>query len=215
MKTQTDCDKVTIRMGNSATQAVARPPSGRGRLFVLSAPSGAGKSTLLEHVRRLFPEMLYSVSCTTRTPRPGEIDGAHYYFVSETEFRRMIREGRFLEWKEVHGKLYGTPAEPIERAIASGRSITLDIDVEGAKEVFARMPAAVGIFISAPSPEVLEQRLRGRGTDSEESIRLRLRNASVEMQSARLFRYHIVNADLATAVEELAAIIRQESEIKA
>lgn len=155
--------------------------------------------------------MLYSVSCTTRAPRAGEIDGTHYHFLSESRFRQMIREGRFLEWKEVHGNLYGTPAEPIERAVASGRSIILDIDVEGAKEIFARVPSAVGIFISAPSPEVLEERLRGRGTDSEDSIRLRLKNAAAEMQSAVVFRHRIVNADLDDAVEELTEIIQRES----
>ncbi|MCA1960847.1 MAG: guanylate kinase [Desulfomonile sp.] len=200
-------------MGNLPTQTADRRRNGRGRLFVVSAPSGAGKSTLLERVRELFPEMLYSVSCTTRAPRTGEIDGVHYHFVSEAEFRRMIQEGRFLEWKEVHGNLYGTPAGPIEEAIASGRSIILDIDVEGAKEVFARMPSAVGIFINAPNLEVLEERLRRRGTDSEDAIRLRMRNAAIEMQSARLFQHRIVNADLVAAVDQLAGIIRQESEI--
>lgn len=197
-------------MGSSPDQNAGRSSNGSGRLFVISAPSGAGKSTLLDHVRKLFPEMLYSISCTTRSPRPGEIDGVHYYFVSETEFREMMQEDRFLECKEVHGNLYGTPVEPIEHAIKAGHSIILDIDVEGAKEVFARMSSAVGIFISAPSPEVLEERLRGRGTDSEESIRLRLRNAAVEMKSAGIFRHQIVNADLAAAVEELAEIIRRE-----
>jgi len=204
---------VIVRMGNPSTQTVIPRRNGRGRLFVVSAPSGAGKSTLLERVRELFPEMIYSVSCTTRAPRGREIDGTHYHFVSETEFRRMIAEGRFLEWKAVHGNLYGTPAGPIEQAIASGRSIILDIDVEGAKEVFARMPTAVGIFISAPNLEVLEERLRRRGTDSEDSIRLRMRNAAIEMESAGIFRHRIVNADLTAAVEYLATIIRQESEI--
>ncbi len=182
----------------------------KGLLFVLSAPSGAGKSTMIERIRMLFPEMLYSVSCTTRSPRKGEIDGIHYHFIDPERFHRMIEEGEFLEWKEVHGSLYGTPAAPVRKAIDSGRIMVLDIDVQGAKEVLKVVRDAVGIFISTPNMKVLEERLRSRGTDSEASIRTRLRNAAQEMESAPLFRYSIVNEDLETAVAELASIMREE-----
>lgn len=182
----------------------------RALLFVLSAPSGAGKSTLINAIRPIFPEMLYSISCATRAPRGAEVHGRDYYFVTEEEFRSMIRDDRFLEWKEVHGNLYGTPAEPVREALRSGRSMILDIDVEGAKEVFGKVSDAVGIFISPPDASTLEQRLRGRGTDSEEVIRRRLANAVVEMEYAGDFDYLVTNDDLAAATEELAAIIRKE-----
>lgn len=184
---------------------------GKGLLFVLSAPSGAGKSTLIDRIRPLFPEMLYSISCTTRPPRQDERDGVHYYFLKEAQFRKMIREGKFLEWKEVHGRLYGTPAQPVAVALNSGKHMILDIDVEGAKEVFRKLPAAVGIFVSAPDTETLEDRLRLRGTDSEKSIRTRMVNALTEMESAPQFRHRIINDDLETAVRELASIVRQET----
>jgi guanylate kinase len=154
--------------------------------------------------------MLYSVSCTTRPPRQGEIEGVQYYFLDMAEFRRMIEQGRFLEWKEVHGNLYGTPVEPVNQALQSGRRMILDIDVEGAKEIFRKIPDAVGIFITAPNLGILEERLRLRGTDSDQSIRTRLGNAAKEMESAPIFRYQILNDDLERAADELAAIIRKE-----
>jgi guanylate kinase len=183
----------------------------KGLLFVISAPSGAGKSTLIERIRPLFPDMLYSVSCTTRVPRPGEVEGVHYYFVDKRRFRSMVDADEFLEWKEVHGNLYGTPTGPVMKAIESGRSMLLDIDVQGAAEVFRRFKDAVGIFIAAPSQEVLEQRLRSRGTDSEESIHTRLGNALGEMTQAHLFRFRIVNDDLDRAATEMAGVIAGES----
>ncbi len=183
----------------------------KGTLFVISAPSGAGKSTLIEIIRPLFPDMLYSVSCTTRAMRRGEIEGKDYYFVTNDEFQRMIENGDFIEWKPVHGNRYGTPAGPVNKAIESGQSMILDIDVEGAKEVFRAFPDSVGIFISAPNMTTLERRLRRRGTDSEESIKMRLANSRGETQMASMFRYHIVNDDLEKAVVDLASIIRRES----
>jgi len=184
----------------------------RGVLFVISAPSGAGKSTIIDRIRPMFPDMLYSISCTTRAPRNGEQDGVHYFFVEENRFRRMIADSEFLEWKEVHANLYGTPAWPVRNALEAGRRMVLDIDVKGAREVFEKVADSVGIFINAPSMEVLEQRLRLRGTDSDESIRIRLANAVQEMEMGRDFRYQIVNDDLDAAVEELASIIKRESE---
>jgi len=183
----------------------------KGTLFVISAPSGAGKSTLIETVRPMFPHMLYSVSCTTRAMRGGEIHGKDYYFVTKDEFQRMIENGDFIEWKPVHGNMYGTPAGPVRKAIETGQSMILDIDVEGAKEVFRAFPDAVGIFISVPDMMTLEKRLRLRGTDSEESVTIRLANARREMELASIFRYQIVNDDLEKAVGDLASIIRKES----
>ena len=116
----------------------------KGLLFIVSAPSGAGKSTLLQRVRSMFPDMLYSVSCTTRKPRPGEIHGVHYFFVDDDQFTRMVQEDKFLEWKEVHGNRYGKPAEPVLECLARGGRMILDIVVEGAREVFKKIPDAVG-----------------------------------------------------------------------
>jgi guanylate kinase len=184
----------------------------KGILFVISAPSGAGKSTLIARIRQIFPQIRYSISCTNRPPRKGEAEAVDYYFVGTDKFRMMIQRDEFLEWKEVHGNLYGTPVAPVNECLASTRRMILDIDVEGAKEIFKKVPGAVGIFITPPSMTVLEQRLRLRGTDSEESIRTRMINAAREMEQAGMFKYQIINADLEEAVEELADIINKESE---
>ena len=184
---------------------------GKGTLFVISAPSGAGKSTLIARIRQIFPQIRYSISCTSRPPRKGEAEAVDYYFVGTDKFRMMIQRDEFLEWKEVHGNLYGTPVAPVNECLASARRMILDIDVEGATEVFKKVPGAVGIFIMAPSMAVLEQRLRLRGTDSEESIRTRMINAAREMEQAGMFKYQIINADLEVAVEDLAGIISKES----
>jgi guanylate kinase len=184
-----------------------------GKLFVISAPSGAGKSTLIARIRALFPLMLYSISCTTRSPRRGETDGIEYYFLSKEKFAEMVRQNQFLEWKRVHDHEYGTPAQPVLTALKSGRCMILDIDTQGAKEVFQTLPASVGIFVKPPTMGVLEQRIRQRGTESEESIHLRLMNAEGEMQMASLFQYHIINGILGHAVTELADVIRKESDL--
>ena len=188
-----------------------RKGMGKGILFVISAPSGAGKSTLVARIRQIFPSIRYSVSCTSRPPRNGEAESVHYYFVSHDQFLMMIKREEFLEWKEVHGNLYGTPTAAVNEALASVEHMILDIDVEGAKEVFKKIPGAVGIFINAPSMAVLEQRLRLRGTDSEGSIETRMVNAAREMKKAGTFKYEIINDDLERAVQELAGIIRSES----
>jgi len=181
-------------------------------LFIISAPSGAGKSTLIDKIRPMFPDMLYSVSCTTRARRGGEKEGVHYYFMDRDRFSNMAANGEFLEWKEVHGNLYGTPAAPVKQALASGRRMILDIDVQGAQEVFAKVTECVVIFIAAPDMKTLKERLRRRGTDSEESIRIRLENAEQEIRLAHLFSHLIINDDLDRSVAELAAIIEKESE---
>jgi guanylate kinase len=179
----------------------------KGRLFVVSAPSGAGKSTLIERVRTKIPYMLYSVSCTTRLPRSYETEGVDYYFMDRPGFERLAHNGGLLEWKEVHGNLYGTPAASVFSAIDRGASMLLDLDVQGAQEVFRRIPSSVGIFITAPDMDELERRLRARGSDSEESIRTRMANALQELQCAHLFAYRVVNDDVEEAVQALCSII--------
>jgi len=181
----------------------------KGTLFVISAPSGAGKSTLIARIRSMFPDLLYSISCTTRPPRELEQDGVHYHFIAGRTFQGMIDRGEFLEWKEVHGNRYGTPSYPIEQALETGRSMILDIDVQGAGDVFGKLENAVGIFINVPNLDVLEQRLRLRNTDSEEAIRTRLLNAVGEIEQGKRFQRQVVNDDLEQAVEELAAVIRK------
>lgn len=183
----------------------------RGTLFVISAPSGAGKSSLIGRLRAKFPDMLYSVSCTTRSPRPDEREGESYYFLSRDQFRTMANNNGFLEWKEVHRNLYGTPRSPVLEAMEHGRRMVLDIDVQGALEVFSNITGTVGIFVSAPNMDVLAMRLRSRATESEENIRLRLENAENEMYYAGRFDYHIVNDDLEEAALELETIIEKES----
>jgi guanylate kinase len=180
-------------------------------LFVLSAPSGSGKSTLINRVRSIVPDLFYSVSCTTRAPRPGEVDSVDYFFLDPRDFEEMIRNGGFLEWKEVHGSRYGTPSQPILDALAKGRRCVMDIDVQGAADVFERIKESVGVFIMPPGLDVLEKRLRRRGSDSEDSIKTRLKNAQEELKSAGLFPYKIVNDDLERATLELVSIILKES----
>ena len=183
-----------------------------GVLFVISAPSGAGKSTLIEMIRPRFPDMLYSISCTTRAPRAHEKEGVQYYFVDKQRFNTMVADGAFLEWKEVHGNLYGTPAAPVRSALKSGRRMILDIDVHGALHVFEKVPESIGIFITVPDVCVLEQRLLSRGSDSKETICTRLNNAPREMKIGEDYPYRILNIDVDQAVEELAAVIKKESD---
>ena len=183
----------------------------KGILFVIAAPSGAGKTTLIRRIREQIPDLIYSISCTTRAPRKGEIDGVHYYFLSRDKFEKMVEQDKFLEWKEVHGNLYGTPIDPVQHVLAQGKRMVLDIDVEGAKEVFRKVPEAVGIFVNAPDMATLEKRLRSRGTESDEVIATRLRNAQKEIASAGIFQHQIINGKLNKAVEDLGNIIRMAS----
>jgi guanylate kinase len=182
----------------------------RGTLFVVSAPSGAGKTTLCREARVRVPDLTYSVSYTTRAPRPGEVDGVDFHFVGEDEFRRGRAAGEFAEWAAVHGNLYGTHARRLEDALATGRDALLDIDTQGAAQLRARYPAAVLVFIVAPSLAELEQRLRERRSDAEAEIRRRLQRAREEIVLWREYHYLIVNRDLKEAVDQLTAIIHAE-----
>lgn len=182
-----------------------------GELFVISAPSGAGKSTLLKRLMAEISGLAFSVSHTTRSPRPGEQDGVEYNFVNRDHFLEMIDSGQFLEYAEVHGNLYGTSSVAIEKQLQQGMDVILDIDVQGA-EILRRLgrPSAKFIFIAPPNLDVLETRLRGRGTESEETITVRLKNAQVEMRAATRYDYLIINDVLEDAEKVLASVILAE-----
>lgn len=174
------------------------------KLVILSAPSGGGKTTLCQRLLRDFPVLTLSISSTTRAPRGSERDGVAYHFLTREQFERQIAEGRFAEWANVHGNYYGTSKDVIDRAFTAGQSVLLDIDVQGAESLRRAFPGRqFSVFIAPPSLEVLEQRLRARGTDSEETIRRRLSNAQHEMQDIDRFDYRIVNDDLDRAYQEL------------
>ncbi len=182
----------------------------RGTLFVVSAPSGAGKTTLCREIRLRLPDLAYSVSVTTRPPRPGEIDGADFRFVGALEFRAMLARGEFAEWATVHGNLYGTRARALEDALTTGRDVLLDIDTQGAAQLRARYPDAVLIFILAPSVKELEQRLRERRSNMDADIERRLVRAREEIALWRQYDYLIVNRDVKEAMEQLESIILAE-----
>lgn len=182
----------------------------RGTLFVVSAPSGAGKTTLCREVRERVADLAYSVSYTTRAPRPGEQDGVDFWFVSEERFRALLSRHEFAEWATVHGNLYGTHANALEAALAEGRDVLLDIDTQGAAQLRGRYPEAVLVFIVAPSLGELEQRLRERRSDAEVEIERRLARAREEIALWRKYDYLIVNRDVKEALEQLTAIVQAE-----
>ncbi|MGD8970042.1 MAG: guanylate kinase [Desulfobacterales bacterium] len=178
-----------------------------GRLFIISAPSGAGKSTLCRVLRRRLPDLRYSVSYTTRSPRGDEKNGVDYHFITQAAFRKGIKADKWAEWAEVHGNYYGTSAEFIDRALGKGRDVLLDIDVQGMEQILKRYPDSVTIFIMPPSLAALRQRLQDRGTDSAASISERLDNAAAEIRRKKRYRHIVVNDRLDEAVEKLTAII--------
>ena len=180
-----------------------------GVLFIISAPSGAGKSTLCRAVLNHFPDLVYSVSYTTRPPRGGEQNGVDYYFISQDEFKKGIARDRWAEWAEVHGHYYGTSADFLNKALSAGQDILLDIDIQGAGRILQRYPDGVTIFIMPPSLETLKTRLQSRGTDSPEVIAIRLKNAREEMAQRDFYRHIITNERLSDAVAELIAIFEK------
>ncbi len=182
----------------------------KGLLIVISAPSGTGKTTLAHMLLKAFPNMEFSVSYTTRKPRPGEVNGKDYFFVDRDTFERMIEEGDFLEWAEVYGNLYGTSKSQVIKALNEGKDVLLDIDTQGALQVKKNFPEAVLIFILPPSLKELERRLRSRGTDDEETIERRLKTARVEIERAPLYDYIVVNDVLEEAFEKLKSIVIAE-----
>lgn len=179
-----------------------------GQLFVVSAPSGVGKTTIIRSVLANRPDLRFSVSCTTRSPRTEEIPGRDYHFLTREDFVEGIRTERFLEWAQVHGMFYGTDGEQIDRWLKAGDDVLLDIDVQGARQVRSVFPGARTIFILPPSMEVLEERLRGRGTESPEQVAKRLAAARVEMQQFPWYDFIIVNDVLGEAIADLNAILR-------
>ena len=177
-------------------------------LIVLSAPSGGGKTTLCQRTLKDFPELTLSISTTTRAPRGSEQNGKEYFFVSHEEFKKQIDAGRFAEWALVHGNYYGTSKDVIEKAFASGKSVLLDIDVQGAASLGKSFPeSCVTIFITPPDMEVLESRLRSRGTENEATIQKRLQNARDEMTHQKHFHHIVLNDELDRAYTELKSLV--------
>ena len=183
---------------------------GRGMLIVVSAPSGAGKTSLCREIRKVVANLAYSVSHTTRPPRPGEVDGHDFYFVSQDAFRQMTDRGEFAEWARVHGNLYGTSARGLEEALERGEDILLDIDTQGARQLRARYPQGLYLFVVAPSMKELELRLRERKSDAPQEIARRLARAVEEIAAWKEYDYLIVNRHLDDAVRQLACIIEAE-----
>ena len=180
----------------------------RGMILILSSPSGAGKTTIARNVREKEPRLEVSVSVTTRTRRPSEVDGTHYHFITPEKFIRMRDAGDLLEWAEVHGNYYGTPREPVENALAEGRDILFDIDWQGTLQVYdALREDTVSVFILPPSAEELRRRLERRAEDSAETISRRLANAREEIRHWREYDFVIVNHDLEISVRDVQAIL--------
>ena len=184
-----------------------QPRGARSRLLVLAGPTAVGKGTVAAHIREHNPEIHLSVSATTRAPRPGEIDGVHYYFVDDAEFDRLIAEDELLEYAVVHNRSrYGTPRAPIDAALAEGRTVLLEIDLQGARQVRKAEPAATLIFLLPPTWDELVQRLVGRGTEGPEERARRLRTAKVELAAQNEFDHLIVNEDVAVAAAEVVEL---------
>ncbi len=180
----------------------------RGRLIVVSGPSGAGKSTLIREALEAVPELAYSVSATTRRPREGEVDGRDYVFLSREEFEKWIQEGRFLEWAEYSGNLYGTPEQRVDELLRSGQSVILEIELQGARLVRKNRPDAVMVFVRAPSLEETRKRLRGRATEDEETLEARMSTAVQEVAARDEFDREVVNGDREQAREDMMRTMR-------
>jgi guanylate kinase len=181
-----------------------------GKVFVITGPSGVGKGTLIEQLLERIPELELSVSATTREPRSGEVDGRDYHFLTAEEFERRVDARDFLEHATYSGNRYGTLRQEVESRLAKGRSVVLEIEVQGARQVRATMPEAVPIFIAPPDPASLRKRLEGRGTDSAEAIERRLRTAEIELEAQVEFPHVIVNDEVQKSASELEALVRGE-----
>jgi guanylate kinase len=181
-----------------------------GKVFVITGPSGVGKGTLIELLLERVPQLELSVSATTREPRSGEEDGRDYHFLTPDEFDQRVEAGDFLEHATYSGNRYGTLRQEVERRLSEGRSVVLEIEVQGARQVRVAMPEAVLIFIAPPDPAALRQRLEGRGTDSQEAIERRLRTAEIELEAQAEFAHVIVNDDVQKAAAELEGLVREQ-----
>lgn len=182
----------------------------RGKTFIICGPSGVGKGTVVARLLASYPKLYFSVSATTRPPRPGEVDGKHYHFLSREQFQRWIDEDAFLEHAEFVGNLYGTPKLYVDKAMDQGRDVILDIEIQGAEQVHRRRPEAIRIYVAPPSWAELERRLIGRGTEDMEKVRRRLERGKEEFAVARDFDYFVINDTVDRAVEELRAILLAE-----
>lgn len=183
------------------------------KLFVISGSSGVGKGTVLKGFLERNPNFMLSISCTTRAPRKGEVDGVNYFYLTKEDFKECIKNSKFLEWAEFAGNYYGTKKKYIMQCLDEGKDIILEIETQGALQVKKSMPEAVLIFICPPSYETLENRLRGRHTEDEETIKKRLEEAKREIEQAQSFDYKIINDDLETAIQSLEKVIKGELEL--
>ena len=186
----------------------------KGTLFVLSGPSGVGKGTVLDALMKDFSGVEYSVSATTRERRPGEVDGDDYFFISEERFKELEKNNKFIESAKVHNNYYGTPKKYVDRILAEGRDIILEIDIQGAKQVKKKYPNAVFIFLKPPSIEELKNRLQKRGTENKKNKEVRLENAKTEINKISEYDYTILNDEVENAVSELKRIILKEQNKK-
>jgi guanylate kinase len=191
--------------GGTGNPGAAVP--GPSRLTVLSGPSGVGKGSVVAQIRRSHPDVWLSVSATTRAPRPGEVDGVQYHFVTRTEFERMVDDGEMLEWAEYAGNSYGTPRGPVEERLAAGTYALLELELQGARQVRKAMPDARLVFLAPPSREELARRLVGRGTEDEAAIAARLDVAEIELAAACEFDVVLVNDTVQHAAEELVRLL--------
>lgn len=182
----------------------------QGLLIVISGPSGSGKGTLCGHLVERRPDIKISVSATTRAPRPGEINGVNYYFLSREEFKKLVDADGFLEWAAIYSYMYGTPVGPVREMLDSGQDVVLEIDVQGGLQIRERFPGAILIFITTPSREELEKRLKGRGTDDPREIDVRLKWADTELMQADRYDYVVINDSVDNAVRKLECIIEAE-----
>ncbi len=182
----------------------------KGKAFIISGPSGVGKSTVLKALFEGRDDLYFSVSATTRDPRPGEVNGQHYHFISPEQFMQWINEDAFLEYAQYVGNFYGTPMRYVDEAMEAGKDVILDIEVQGAMQVIAKRPDTIRIFIAPPDWDELERRLTMRGTDTPEKIQQRLLRAKVEMKTAMDYDYFVINSTVENAVTELRAIILAE-----
>jgi guanylate kinase len=195
--------------GPGVERGACPEPTGEGRVVVLSGPSGVGKSMVVQCLRERVPNVQFSVSATTRAPRPGEVDGVDYHFVSPTHFQQLIDDGALLEWAEIHGGLHrsGTLAEPVRAATASGLPVLIEVDLAGARAVKKAMSEAITVFLAPPSWADLEARLVGRDTETPEAIRRRLDTARIEMAAQDEFDEVVVNSRLESACAELVSLL--------
>jgi len=179
-------------------------------VFIISAPSGSGKSTLVHRLLKTVPALTFSISYTTRPPRPSETNGVDYIFITRAEFEARLEHGEFLEFAEVFGNYYGTNRSTFEQAVHQGKDLVLDIDVQGARQLKVAIPEAISIFVLPPSREVLEQRLRARSQDTEEVIQRRLKGAAEEVRNYKQYDYVLINRELEESAARLTSIVRAE-----